>query len=215
MWWLYLDESGDLGFDFVNAKPSNFFTVCILATSSAETQAAFKQSIRRTLKHKVNTPSRRRRIETELKGSSTTLAIKQYAWRHLADAQFGIYAVTLNKRRLYERLTREKERVYNYIARRVVDHIPFERAQDKVQLIVDRSKGKLGIADFNEYLRRQLQGRINPAVTLDITHEDSRRWHGLQWADLFAWGIFQKYERHRTPWFDTFKEKVRFDEQFL
>lgn len=25
MWYLYLDESGDLGFDFVNSKPSKFF----------------------------------------------------------------------------------------------------------------------------------------------------------------------------------------------
>jgi len=31
MWYLYLDESGDLGFDFINKKPSKFFTVTILA----------------------------------------------------------------------------------------------------------------------------------------------------------------------------------------
>ncbi len=30
MWYLYLDESGDLGFDFVNKKPSKFFTITIL-----------------------------------------------------------------------------------------------------------------------------------------------------------------------------------------
>jgi hypothetical protein len=28
--YLYLDESGDLGFDFVNKKPSKFFTVTIM-----------------------------------------------------------------------------------------------------------------------------------------------------------------------------------------
>ena len=27
---LFLDESGDLGFDFVNKKPSKFFTITIL-----------------------------------------------------------------------------------------------------------------------------------------------------------------------------------------
>lgn len=27
MWLLYLDESGDLGFDFVNKRPSNHFTI--------------------------------------------------------------------------------------------------------------------------------------------------------------------------------------------
>lgn len=34
MWYLYLDESGDLGFDFVNKKPSKFFTVSILKEKS-------------------------------------------------------------------------------------------------------------------------------------------------------------------------------------
>jgi len=30
MWYLYMDESGDLGFDFVNKKPSKFFTITIV-----------------------------------------------------------------------------------------------------------------------------------------------------------------------------------------
>jgi len=51
MWWLYLDESGDLGFDFVNKKPSKFFTIAILATSSEETNRAFKWSVKRTLRN--------------------------------------------------------------------------------------------------------------------------------------------------------------------
>lgn len=33
MWFLYLDESGDLGFDLVNKKSSKFFTVAILAVT--------------------------------------------------------------------------------------------------------------------------------------------------------------------------------------
>jgi hypothetical protein len=36
MLYLYLDESGDLGFDFVNKKPSKFFVVTILALNGHE-----------------------------------------------------------------------------------------------------------------------------------------------------------------------------------
>jgi hypothetical protein len=36
MLFLYLDESGDLGFDFVNKKPSKFFVVTILAVKGYE-----------------------------------------------------------------------------------------------------------------------------------------------------------------------------------
>lgn len=215
MWWLYLDESGDLGFDFVNKKPSRFFTICIVATSQAATNMRFKDAVRRTLRRKLNPPGKRRRMVDELKGVNTTLAIKQYAWRHVADATFGIYAVTLNKKRLYAKLTENKDRVYNFVARLVIDHLPFERADSPIQLVVDRSKGASAIREFNDYIRQQLEGRIDPKLALDFMHEDSRTWPGLQWSDLFAWGIRQKYEYRNTAWFDLFKDKVRYDEQYL
>jgi len=41
MWYLYLDESGDLGFDFVHKKPLNFFTVTIPAVKEMQIQDFF------------------------------------------------------------------------------------------------------------------------------------------------------------------------------
>ena len=38
-----MDESGDLGFDFVNKKPSEFFTICIVATSHKSTNHSMKR----------------------------------------------------------------------------------------------------------------------------------------------------------------------------
>jgi hypothetical protein len=186
MWWLYLDESGDLGFDFVNKKPSEFFTICIVATSHKSTNDSMKRAVKRTLRNKLN--RNKRRTEVELKGSSTTLAIKQYALRQLGDATFGIYAITLNNTQLYPHLMVNKHRVYNYVARLVVDQIPFEKADGQVQLIVDRSKGKKQCWEFNQYLMVQLESRLSPEVTLDFLHDESHLWPGLQWADIFACG---------------------------
>jgi len=215
MWWLYLDESGDLGFDFVNTKPSEFFTICILATSHRSSDIAFGRSVKRTLRRKLNPPSRRKRLVDELKGTSTEQPVKEYAWRQIQDKTFGIYSITLNKRRVYPQLAEQKQRVYNYVARLVIDQIPFERAEGGVKLVIDRSKGKKGVWEFNQYVERQLQGRIDPDVPLEILHEDSRRWPGLQWADLFAWGLFRKYERRDTEWYTVFQGKVLYDEQYL
>ena len=215
MWWLYLDESGDLGFDFVNKKPSEFFTICILATSQKSTDIAFRRAVKRTLRHKLNPPKRRKRIAEELKGASTEQSIRNYAWKQIRNEKFGIYCITLNKRRLYPRLSEQKAHVYNYVARMVIDQLPFEKASGGVRLVVDRSKGKRQVWEFNQYIERQLQGRISPDVSLEFVHDDSRHWPGLQWADLFAWGVFQKYERHDATWYDVFREKVLYDEQYL
>ncbi len=215
MWYLCLDESGDLGFDFVNKKPSKHFTVCLMATSDSDVYHALRRAVKKTLRRKVNRGGRAKRLQPELKARETTLAVKRHFYDQIASLRFSVYALTLNKRRVFERLAREKDRVYNFITRLVLDQIPFERAEDHVQLLVDRSKGTAEIAEFNRYIVRSLQGRLNPKTPLHIDHVTSEREPALQAADLFAWGIFRKHEKGDTAWFDVFKEKVRYDAVYL
>ncbi|MEX0616637.1 MAG: DUF3800 domain-containing protein [Candidatus Woykebacteria bacterium] len=216
MWYLYLDESGDLGFDFVNKKPSKFFTISILAVSGIEDNRKLTKGVKVTLRRKLNPKRHRRRIVEELKGKDTTLEVKQYFYNQLSKVKFEIYAITLNKKRVFDRLTKDKPRVYNFIARQVIDKIPFEKNHvNRVELIIDRSKSKPEIDEFNFYIRSQIQGRLDPKVTLDMYHWDSKQSAGLQVADMFCWGVFQKYERRDTEWLETFKEKVKFEDLYL
>jgi hypothetical protein len=215
MWHLYLDESGDLGFDFENKNPSRHLTVCILATSRDETVARIRTAVRRTLRNKVN---RGRKNETELKGTSTVIAVKRYFYRKISDCRFGIYAVTLNKIRVFDELRRDaeiKSRLYNYVARLVLDEIPFESADGPVELVVDRSKGKWEMAEFNRYVWQNLQGRLDPRIPLSIQHRDSCTDCGLSAVDLFCWGVFRKYERNDEDWYREFASKVLLDERYL
>lgn len=215
MWYLCLDESGDLGFDFVNKKPSKYFTVCLMATSDPGVYYAIRRAVKKTLRRKVNKGGRAKRKKSEIKAIATTLEAKRHFFKQVEGLRFGIYALTLNKRKVYEQLTREKDRVYNFIARLVLDQIPFEQADERVQLLVDKSKGKMEIADFNSYIIRQLQGRLNPNIPLHIDHVESQKEPALQAADLFAWGVFRKYEKGDAAWFDVFKGKVRYDQTYL
>ena len=212
MWFLYLDESGDLGFDFVNKKPSKFFTITILAIRGPVNNRMLIKAVKKTLSRKLH---RKKSSTSELKGTKTVLEIKKYFYTQAKDLEFAIYALTLNKKRVYERLTKDKERVYNYISRLVLDKIPFEKAQEPVILILDKSKTQKQIWDFNQYIIRQLKGRLDPKVPLDIKHQDSQQYYGLQAVDLFCWGIFRKYEHNDSKWLEIFREKVAFEEQYL
>ncbi len=127
MWYLYLDESGDLGFDFVNKKPSKFFTVTILALSCRDANRKLIKAAKITLRRKLNDAKHRKRIVYELKGTGTTMEVKKYFYEEVKNIKFGIYSITLNKKKVYERLTKNKSRVYNYISRKVLDKIPFEK----------------------------------------------------------------------------------------
>lgn len=99
MIYLYLDESGDLGFDFVNKKPSRFFTVAILATSDRDSFLRIGRAVWKTLRRKLNKPKKNQ--VHELKGNNTSVEVKRYFWRQIKDCRFGVYAITLNKRRVF------------------------------------------------------------------------------------------------------------------
>lgn len=97
MLYLYLDESGDLGFDFVSAAPSAFFTVAVLAAKGEEPNRALHNAVRVTVRRKLN--GLRGEGPAELKGTSDSLDVKKYFYRRVRGIAFKIYAMTLDKRK--------------------------------------------------------------------------------------------------------------------
>jgi len=57
---IYLDESGDLGFDFSKRKTSRKFVITLLVNYDRSTATQFKKAVRRTLKNKVNHKKKRK-----------------------------------------------------------------------------------------------------------------------------------------------------------
>ena len=215
MIYLYLDESGDLGFDFVNKKPTKFFTVCILLIKGREEKNKIEKMVKRTLRTKINRKNKRHRIAQELKATETTFEIKKYLFSKIKNINFEVYALTLNKRRVYEELANNKPRVYNWIARMLLDQVDFGSASQQIVLTLDRSKNKMQIKEFNQYIENQIQAKIAPKIPLHIHHEDSCVQHCLNIVDLFAWGVCRKYERQDYEWFEIFKGKVKYDDMYL
>jgi hypothetical protein len=215
MWYLYLDESGDLGFDFVNKRPSKYFSITILLIKDDLNRKRLCNAAKRTLHKKLNPKGKRKRLVHELKASNTTDGIKRYFLKRLLDSDFSLFGLTLNKRRVYEHLTRDKSRVYNWVARLLLDHIDFPGTPDRIALILDKSKGKREIEEFNKYIRRQLEAKIDPKIPLEIRHEDSCSDYCLSAVDLFAWGIFRKHERRDFNWWELFKHKVIWEDVYL
>lgn len=209
MWYLYLDESGDLGFDFVHKKPSNFFTVTILLVKGVKNNRALINGVEKTLRRKLNPRRKRRRIASELKGTSTSMEVKKYFNKQVADIPFELYCVTLNKRRASAKLALDKHRIYNYISGLTFEQVPIEEAQTHVDMIIDKSKSRLQMQEFNSFLINQLQGRIDPFIPLNIYHRTSDQEYGLQATDMFSWGVFRNTkEQKHTGWKNSRREFV-------
>lgn len=214
---IYLDESGDLGFDFENKRPSKKFVITLLVCESGTVTRGFRTAVRRTLKNKLNRGKKGSRIVQELKGTGTTLVIKRYFYRHSPKGGWRIYTVAVNKERVFENLQTKagKKKLYNYISRFLLAKVDLAGAGNAVTLVVDRSKNKDEIADFNQYLANQLDALLPLDVPLNIYHEHSHENAGLQAVDLFCWGVFRKYEHNDLDWYREYGGKIAFETEYL
>jgi len=214
---IFLDESGDLGFDFSKTGTSQKFVVTLLICNSGDVQAGFRKAVRRTLKNKLNRGKKKTRTIHELKGTNTSFPIKEYFYRNVPDSDWSLYSVALNKIRVNSSLTTKtgKQKLYNFIARFIIEKVQLRDATVAVTLVVDKSKNKKEIKDFNQYLENQLQAILPLNVPLNVYHERSQENPGLQAVDLFCWGIFRKYERGDEEWYRLYKAKVVFETEYL
>jgi hypothetical protein len=207
---IFLDESGDLGFDWSKRGTSPCFVITLLVCDSNDVVKQINKAVKRTLKNKVNT--KRTRKEIELKGTNTRIIDKQYFYERLPQEGWRLYAVTLDKKHVEPFLqTKEgKPRLYNYLSRFLLEKIPFSAAHSTtIHLSVDRCKTAAEMEDFNTYLQNQLQGLLPLETPLYIDHDASHEKPCLQAVDLFCWGVRRK-ALGDAVWFDMFKERLAF-----
>jgi hypothetical protein len=59
---IYLDESGDLGFNFNKQKTTKKFVITLLVCNSEAARKEFSKAVRRTLKNKLNRKKKKSRL---------------------------------------------------------------------------------------------------------------------------------------------------------
>lgn len=215
MSYLYLDESGNLGYQLQTAGVSRHFVITILEVPNDSAKKAIEKAIERTMKNKVRGKSQlQRNLIIELKGAKTSFAIKNYFYSQVASVPLKLYAVILDKKRFVNHLQVSENRVYNFVAHLAIKEFPLEQTTTRVTLVLDRSKSKPEIRVFNQYLLNQVEARLPPQIPLDIFHDESQHNKPIQAVDLFAWGIYRKYEGGDTQWYDVFRSKIVYEKVY-
>jgi hypothetical protein len=214
--YLYLDESGDLGFDFENKCSSKYFVITLLKLSESNSIKLISKAISKTLEIKLNNKKKSGRLITEVKGNSTTLQVKKYFlnYLHKRVPNFVLYSIVLDKINFFKHHRKLiKNRIYNHMTHQLLEKIDFSSAT-RVNLTIDRSKNAFGIKEFNDYLYANLSLCLNLETKLYISHESSEENKGIQAVDMFCYGIGRKYELNDESWYNLFKEKIAVECKF-
>lgn len=218
---LFLDESGDLGFDWSKSGTSAKFIITILICRDMQIYRQFQKAVTRTLRHKLNPKSKRKRIVQELKGSATNFAVKKYFYSHLPMDGWELHSIILNKKRVYDYLQTKpgKKKLYNFLARNLLEHICVKLDSPTISLTVDRCKNTEEIKDFNGYIANQLEALLPLETRLYIHHEDSQTNAGLQATDMFCWGIARKHGGNLATqdweWYRLFHSRIAQEIRYL
>lgn len=206
--YIYLDESGDLGFDFENKKPSKFFIITLLVCESRESLHRVRTEVKRTLNRKLN--YRAKRIKNELKGNNTELSIKGHFYKNLIKRDdFKIHTVILDKQKLLLALgSINPHRIYVRMSYDALKSINIPKDLAFIHIAADRCKRGNEANDLASTLRSHLETLLPLNAKITIEQIPSTNEPALQAVDIFSYGIFRKYESKDLDWYNVFENKI-------
>jgi hypothetical protein len=202
--YIFLDESGDLGFDFRKKKTSKFFVVTCLFTGNKRPIEKIVKKTHSELKKKYK---RRFGILHAVKEKPIT---RQRLLKRLNEKDCTIMTIYLNKKKVYTKLRDEKLVLYNYVTNILLDRIYTKKIipiKDRVELIASRREtNKFLNENFKNYLNRQVENRHKTEIKISIrTPSDEKV---LQAVDFVSWAIFRKYEYGDDSYYNIIKNKI-------
>jgi len=204
--YVYLDESGDLGFGQGGSK---YFTIAFVVV---ENPIYFLRCVKET-KIKHNIP----RYE-ELKGNTTREIIKKDLLYRIKKLDIEVHAITVRKKNVDPKLRKDTNILYNYVVGlSLLERILAEPKGTKVSINVDRRVISITSGfKFNEYIRYKIWYESQrPDIDLEIKHPDSLKNHAIQGIDVICNSIFKKYNSNNYKLFNIIKSKVKSDKRLF
>jgi len=202
---VYLDESGDLGFDLDKPGTSRSFLVTIIVCEDPDRMdklvtKVFRGFSKTQVKHHhgvlhayTEDPPTRRKL---------------LGW--LAQEPVSILVIHLDKTRVYTKMSEEKHLLYNYVVNillgRLADH-HLVRPGEPVRVVASqRETSPFLNANFAAYLTSNAVDEHGIDLVVEIKPASAEK--GLQVVDCVSWGLYRKYESGDSSYADIIAGRI-------
>ncbi len=201
MAYIFLDESGDLGFSRTSSK---WFLFTILLTDNHRKVEKVIKKIRKSLTKKFKLK--------ELHAYNSDTATRHRMLKMLAELEdIKVMCIILNKEKVYTDLQNQKSHLYNYTANILLDRLHNQnliQTDEPISLYIDQKDTNRFLREnFENYLMQNLVDRGNNG-RIEINIRPSHTEKCLQAVDFVSWAIFRKYESGDAEYYDDIKEKI-------
>ncbi len=205
--YIYLDESGDLGF---GKGSSAWFLFTLVVVEDPRILERIIKKVRKSLhkKYKVKLP--------ELHAYHCDDITRTRVLKALADEDIYVVTTVLNKKKVYVDLQNQKNYLYNFTANIVLDRLINTKLihdDTKISLVVDRKDTKKHLREnFISYITTAMMERRGGKFDMSLAASHDEK--GLQSVDFISWAIFRKYEKGEYQFYEIIKDKI-IDERLL
>ncbi len=185
MYYIFIDESGDLG-----DKGSKYF---VLAAIKVEDEKVLEKLIKKTRRNYKKDIGQ----SNEIKGSKTPPKVKKYILKKLNRHDYKVFILIFDKKNKYKfDFNQDNHKLYALLAAELAKIISID---DSTYFFIDRtSRYEETINYFDGLFEDNL---INPKnYPILIKHVDSLKYKGIQIADLLSWSVYQDIENNNDEY---------------
>lgn len=203
MYYIFMDESGNLGFNFDKRGTTSYFLITFLFSRS-------KRPIEKCVK-KVHLGLRKKYKKIGVLHAYIEEPVtKRRLLSLLAEKDCKIMTILLNKKKVYTKLQDEKPVLYNYVTNILLDRIFTKKliqSDDSIKIIASRKEtNKFLNENFKSYLHSQLAANYKVKVSISVKTPAEQK--ALQAVDFVSWAIFRKYEYKDDTYYNLIRGKI-------
>lgn len=205
MSYIFMDESGDLGFDFSKKQTSKYFVITFLFVHE-------KGPIEKIVK-KIFSGFNKKQVKMHngvLHCFKEHPRTRKKLLTSLACKKVAIITIYLEKNKVYTRLQDEKHVLYNYVTNILLDRIYTKKllpAKEQIVLVASKRETNKFINDnFRQYLQDQVKKNHKQSISIEIKtiHQEKC----LQVVDFACWAIFRKIEGGDISYYNLIRKCI-------
>lgn len=207
MAYIFLDESGDLGFNFKKKKTSRYFVVTLLYTEHKEplekiVKKIFKGFRQVKVKHHPNT------LHAHKESDQT----RDRIFKLLEMSNIFVTYVYIDKKKILNYAMRDKHLLYNQAVMESVKHLAYIIKLDtKVNLIASRRETSRFLN--KNFINDVMRCLANLGIKINVDIRLPQQEKSLQIADFVSWAIYRKYDLEDDTFYSHIKAKIVGDKE--
>lgn len=205
MSYIFVDESGDLGFNFKKKGTSRYFLISFLFVPSTTTKRRIGKIVSNTFLTLKKSKKRKSGILHAYKESAKT---RFRLLNKLTVEDIKIMTISLDKEKVYTDITSEKNILYSNIVNILLNKIYTLKlipTDEKIYLIASkRETNKL----LNDNFKKYIEGNKDNKFSIEVSILSPEKDKCLQAVDFVSWSIYRKYKNGDYDYYNVIKNNI-------